>query len=242
MLHLYGPLLASRLLPQCRREALVPLLTRATQHYFERAGYSLHAAEAGIMAKVLGLILEYGVPEDTHHGSIAAGRWALTPLINRGYDPAWNPPVPHWVRALLQVVEDEPRAVGQLPAAVAGPVYTALIRDAVLYGFELVENATGEEMGSPAERDAYAAEVVTMIEQRQGMDFSRVFFPLGMAGILINDLLLLSTEKPADLLHGLARALEQREPNLLQEEIPVLDMTTKLLDRVALKYGFRVLP
>ncbi len=242
MLQLYSPLLRARLLSQLRRGALLPALTDSTRTRFEKAGYPLREAEAVLIAKLMTLLLEYSVPDDTNHGFIAAGRWAVTPLLNRPYDPDNSPEIPRWVRGLLRTVEQEPRAAGSVAAVLAGPAYDDLLYDAVQFGFDLVQASTGEDVGNPAERDAYAADLISLLNSGGPLDFSRAYLPLIMGGMLINDLLLLPEEKPADQLHGVAAAVEAREKTLPPEEAPLLELTNILLDRTARKYGFWVLP
>lgn len=242
LLHLYTPLLRGQVLSQLKRANTLPPLIRATQTTFEAAGYPLAEAEATLIAKLMSLILEYASPDDTHHGYIAAGRWAITPLLGRALELEHPPEVPRWLRALLQIVEQEPRAALHAPAALAGPAYFDLLYDAAQYGFDLVQGATGEDVGSAEERDAFASGLLDLLRAGGPLDFSRVYLPLIMGGILINDLLLQPQERPATQLQGLAAALEQRELTLAPDEQTVFDLTTQLLDRMAQKYGFRVLP
>ncbi len=241
LLHLSTPLLRSQVLSQLKRQYTLAPLVKTTLARFESAGYPLHDGEATLIAKVMSLLLEYASPDDTHHGYIAAGRWAVTPLLGRALDvgPVLN--LPRWLRALLRLIEQEPRAAAHAPAALAGPVYFDLLYDAAQHGFDLVEAATGEDVGSAEERDAFASELVDAL-QHGSMDFSRAYLPLIMGGILINEYLLMPQERPADRLHDLAAAIELREPAISPDEQPLLDMTYTLLDRTAQKYGFRVLP
>jgi hypothetical protein len=241
LLHLYTPLLRGQILSQLKRGQTLPPLIRATTAHFERAGYPLEEAEAALVAKLMSLILEYASPDDTHHGYIAAGRWAITPLLGRALDLERPPAVPRWLRALLRIIEQEPRAAAQAPAALAGPAYFDLLYDAAQFGFDVVEGATGEDVGSAEERDAFATGLIDLLRAGGPLDFSRAYLPLIMGGIQINDMLLMPQERPADLLHGLAAALEHREATVEPGDA-VLDMTTLLLDRTAQKYGFRVLP
>lgn len=242
LLHLYTPLLRGQVLSQLKRANTLPPLAQATQAAFGKGGYPLEEAEAMLIAKLMSLILEYASPDDTHHGYIAAGRWAITPLLGRALDLDHPPEVPHWLRALLRLIEQEPRAATHTPAALAGPAYFDLLYDAAQLGFDLVQNATGEDVGSPVERDAYATGLLDLLRAGGPLDFSRIYLPLIMGGILINDLLLQPQERPSDLLHGLAAALERRELSIGPDEQTLFEMTLMLLDRTAQKYGFRVLP
>lgn len=241
LLHLSTPLLRSQVLSQLKRQTTLAPLTNATLTRFESAGYPLHEGEAILIAKVMSLLLEYASPDDTHHGYIAAGRWAVTPLLGRALDMGSTLDIPRWLRRLLRLIEQEPRVAAHVPAALAGPAYFDLIYDAALHGFDLVEAATGEDVGSAEERNAFAGGLVDAL-QDGSMDFSRAYLPLIMGGILINEYLLMPQERPADRLHDLAAAIEQREPAITPDERPLLDMTYTLLDRTAQKYGFRVLP
>ena len=242
VLHLYTPLLRGQILSQLKRAQTMAPLTRATAATFEKAGFPLDDTEATLIAKTMSLILEYASPDDTHHGYIAAGRWAVTPLLGRALDLENPPAVPHWLRALLRLVEKEPRAASHAPAVLAGPAYLDLLYDAVQFGFDTVQTATGEDVGSAEERDAYANDLIGLLRGGGQADFSRAYLPLVMNGILNNDQLLMPQERPSDLLHGLAAVLERRETRIGPDEQTVYEMTLALLDRMAQKYGFRVLP
>jgi hypothetical protein len=242
LLHLYTPLLRGQVLPQLKRTQTVPPLTRATQAHFEKAGYPLDDAEAALVAKGMSLILEYASPDDTHHGYIAAGRWAITPLLGRALDLDRPPQAPRWLRALLRLVEQDARAGQHVAAVLAGPAYFELLYDAAQLGFDVVQSATGEDVGSAEERDSFASGLIDLLRAGGPLDFSRAYLPLIMGGLLVNEHLLMPQERPADLLHGLAAALERRESLIDAGDAPVYEMTTILLDRTAQKYGFRVLP
>jgi hypothetical protein len=242
LLHLYTPLLRGQILPQLKRAQTLPPLIRATMTHFEKAGYPLDEAEATLVAKMMSLILEYASPDDTHHGYIAAGRWAITPLLGRALDLEHPPEAPRWLRALLRLVEQEPRAAQHVASAMAGPALFDLLYDAAQLGFDVVQSATGEDVGSAEERDSFASGLIDLLRAGGPIDFSRAYLPLITGGLLINEYLLMPQERPADLLHGLAAALERREAALDPGDLPVYEITTLLLDRTAQKYGFRVLP
>ncbi|MCA9911453.1 MAG: hypothetical protein KC519_22520, partial [Anaerolineae bacterium] len=79
----YADLLTVKVLPQLRRQKVLPSLMEATKEHFSDAGYPLHDVEATLIAKMLTLILEYASPQDSAHDFMAAGNYSIAPLFQR---------------------------------------------------------------------------------------------------------------------------------------------------------------
>jgi hypothetical protein len=118
-------------------------------------------------------------------------------------------------------------------------LFEELLFDATVHAFDLVERETGEDMGSPLEIESYARTLAGMIKNKERLGFSRVYLPLVLGGILINDKMPVSKESPLDLLRSLATALGERAVELGEDEAPLIDMTKRLIDRTGQKYGLR---
>jgi hypothetical protein len=106
-----------------------------------------------------------------------------------------------------------------------------------------VETATGENLGSPEEMEHYADRVIEMLKSGQGdseLDFNRVYLPLIMGGIIVNDQMLTEKEDPAELLKGISHALEARLQTDPNADPTIVDMTGLLLERTGQKYGYRL--
>lgn len=240
MLHRYGDLLRTMVLPRLKRHELYPSLLEATRQRFGEAGFALQPAEAVLITKLMTIILEYASPNETAHGYIAAGKYSVVPLIDHNPLTLETPPdLPHWLQGMMQLIDRDARVAEQPVLAVTTLLYEELLFDAANHAFELIERETGEDMGSPAETEDYARSLVSMIRAHGGLDFNRVYLPLVMGGIMINDKMPVSKESPYDLLRSLAAAMQERAVQLGEDEASLLEMTERLIDRTGQKYGFR---
>lgn len=241
LLHTYGKPLQVEALPTLKRTTLLKPLTQATAQRFGDAGNTLDEFEARAIAKLMMLILEYASPKFTGHGYQAAGRFAITPLLERSPLELDSPDLlPHWGRGLLRFIDRDSRAAAGAAQVVLRMLYDDLLRDAIEWGFELVEGATGIDIGSLEERAAYADSLLDALRAQSGVTFSQAYLPLVMGGILINDSLLIEREDPAELLKGVSHALEARLPDLDENDAPIQEITDLLLERTAQKYGYKL--
>jgi hypothetical protein len=240
MLHRYADLMRISILPRLKRhETFLPLL-ETTKDKFREADFPLHEAEAVLIAKLFTLILEYATPGENAHGFVTAGNFAIVPLIERNPLSIETPPdIPHWVQGMLQLVDRDSRVAYHPVLALNRLLFEELLFDAVIHAFDLVERETGEDLGSPLEIESYARTLASMIKNKERLGFSRVYLPLVLGGILVNDKMPASKESPLDLLRSLSLALDQRAVELGEDEAPLLDMTRRLIDRTGQKYGLR---
>lgn len=240
LLHHYGDLLRTTVLPRLKRHEVYPTLLQTTKTAFANAGFPLQEAEAVLITKLMVLILEYASPSENGHGYIAAGKYGVIPLIERNpLSLESAPQLPRWLLGMLQLVDRDARAADQPSMTLTRLLYEELLFDAALLAFELVERETGEDLGSAAETEGYSRALVHMIKNREGLNFSHVYMPLIMGGIIVNDKIPVSKQSPYDLLRSLSSAMESRAAASGDEEIPLIEMTEWLIDRAGQKYGFR---
>jgi hypothetical protein len=135
-------------------------LIEATYTRFAEADYQLKLAESTAIAKLMTLVLEYATPRYNAHGNIAAGSYNMEALLQRD---------PFTLEAHMAVM-------------IPRYLYDDLLRDAIDFGFNLVEGATGEDLGSLPERAAYRERVIHALAQKSGVDFSTAYLPLVMGG------------------------------------------------------------
>jgi hypothetical protein len=240
LLHHYGDLLRTSILPALRRNELYPQLLQATKAKFTSAGFPLQETEAVLITKLMVLILEYASPSETGHGYIAAGKYGVMPLIERSPLTLEAPPeLPRWLTAMLQHVNRDARLASHAVTTVTDLLYEDLLYDAAMLSFELVERETGEDLGGPEELEGYVRTLLNMIKDKAGLHFSQVYLPLIMGGIIVNDQLPVSKQSPADLLRSQASTMEARAAVLGDEEAALIEMTGQLIERTGQKYGFR---
>lgn len=240
LLHQYRDLLLTTVLLRLRRAELYKPLLETVKARFKEAGFPLHEPEAALIAKLLTIILEYSAPTQTGHGYASAGRYAIVPLLET--DPLTleqAPTLPHWLQGMLRLIDRDARVADHTTQAITRLVFDDLLYDAAVYGFELVEAESGVNLGSPAEVAAYARALVTALRDRSGLDFNRVYLPLVLGGILINEQMPISKDAPADLLRAVAANAEQRAAEAASEDDDLANLINGIIDRTGQKYGFR---
>jgi len=240
LLHRYGALLQVKTLPQLKRATLYEPLTKITEARFADAGYPLRPAEAGLIAKLLTLILEYTSPRHTGHGHMAAGIYNVDALI--AHDPFTldnEPYIPHWMRGFITFIEKDARAAEHPIPVLTKYIYEDLLRDGMNHAFELVERDSGEEVGSEEERATYREKVIERLKTKQGIDFSTIYLPLIMGGMIITDRIMMPKESPSELLKEVSHALESRSGEC-EDDDPIFMMTQDILWRTGQKYGIKL--
>ncbi len=234
----YADVITTELLPRLRRETMFRPLVETTKERFAKAGYTLRDAEAMLIARLMALILEYASPSDAAHGFVIAGHHNIKALLMK--DPRQldaNLRLPRWFQAAIAAIGKDVRAASVPAQVIPKLAYDDLLYDAILYGFDLVTAATGEDLGSPQEMREYAEQHIERLS-KGGIDFSRVYLPLVMGGILVNDKLLMEKEEPAALLIDEGKVLEDRMFEISDDDMPIHEMANHLIMQMGQRYGF----
>ncbi len=236
----YADVFKQRVFPRLRRMKMYLPLVEATQQRFAEAGYPLQDAEAGLISKMMTLILEYAAPRENAHGFMAAGRYAIVPLLDSiQIDGQPVASLPHWFSEFLRLVALDERVTDHAPRLLTGRLYTALLRDAVEHAFALVQQTTGQRLGEEPEVAAYAEQLAAMIERKRGLNFQRVYLPLVMGGVLVSERMLMPGEQQDDMVSTLVNILTQREAEISPQDADVLELTQQTIHRVTKIYGHR---
>jgi hypothetical protein len=236
----YSDLLSIQTFPQLKRRAIFGELKAATQARFSEAGFPLQDTESALIAKLMTLIIEYATPKENVHGYQAAGIYAIAPLLARiKQDPHTPVTLPNWFSAFLHLIARDERAASYIAKLAGRQLYYPLLRDAVTYGFALVQQTTGESLGSPVEIAENAHTLVEMLEAGRGLNFQRVYLPLIMAGVLVNDKLLMPGEQQDELVGDLVEVLTDRQDTFTPDDQDVLELTQQTIHRVTKVYGHR---
>ncbi|NWG16220.1 MAG: hypothetical protein HXY41_06250 [Chloroflexi bacterium] len=184
LLERHGQTLRQLILPQISREALLPPLLEKTSAVFASAGYTLHAAEAHFIAGLLAAVLDMAhTPRADYPGQeiYSVGR-----LLEQGWPLDGSPiPLPDWCRALLVRLDENLESARSLPALLAGPLYSDVLRDAIAHGFNLLHLVAPQELGSEDDKRAYGEQLVEILEQPAlTLSFVDVYLPLALGGII----------------------------------------------------------
>ncbi|MBE0691043.1 MAG: hypothetical protein IH587_13070 [Anaerolineae bacterium] len=236
----YGDLMTAKVFPQLRRQRVYTALEEATKTHFTDAGYPLYEVEIALIAKMMTLILEYAAPKDSAHGFVAAGDYSIAPLFQRLLrDSNQEIKLPHWYSAFLQLLGQDERVVEHATRIVPRTLYLPLLQDAVEHAFAMVQQVSGQSLGEQNEIVSYAEQLIEMLENKQGLTFQRVYLPLIMGGILINDKILMTGEKQDDRVSQLVNILDERRAAMTPDDADVLELTEQMIHRVTKIYGHR---
>lgn len=241
MLHRYGDVFITQVLPHLKRNELYKPLLQQTTHRWQAAGFDLQGAELVLITKLMTIILEYATPNETAHGYIAAGEYAIKPLLERSpLSLEASPALPNWFAAMLRAVDEDPNAAAHPVGYIDHALYDEVLRDAIMHGFDLVENATGEDLGTRSEMELYAQEIIDALHRQKTVEISRIYLPLILGGVLISERLPVSKETPHDLLVDIAQRVEMRREQAHENEYPIYDMAMDIINRTGMKYGIRM--
>ena len=241
LLHHFGPTIQVNTLPRLKHTLLYQPLLDTTNSRFAEAGYTLKSAEATTIAKLLMLILEYATPRFNAHGNMAARGFDVEALLMRDPLTFTTPPtLPHWFQTFLTLVERDERAFALPTQVVTRYLYEDLLRDAVDFSFDLVGESTGEDLGSAEEKVLYREQLIEALMRKSGLDFNRVYLPLVMGGLLINEQLTIGEENPAELLREMTAAMDVRSRELSDIDQAIFNMTQTILARAGQRYGYSV--
>ncbi|MBE2184707.1 MAG: hypothetical protein IAE89_14860 [Anaerolineae bacterium] len=243
MMYVYGDDLLLETFPRGRRlHSYVPLL-KATYEHFRAAGFDLYEPEAEIITKLMVLLLEYAAPVENGHGYANAGRYAVVPmLVNNPMELNPAPELPRWVLEMLRSIDAKAENARDPISLLTGALYPALAYDAARFAFALAERETGENLGSDVEQEHYASELARALgqdPQSVTLDFNRVYLPLVLGGLFVNEQMPIAREAPGELVSSILRILNQRSPTLSDEAQPLAEMTRSVINRMEHKYGFR---
>lgn len=220
-------ILMGQILPELQSEAVFTVLYPATERAFTAAGYPLQEVETIFITRLLvsviwmaafpGTAIEYPGEEIYH--------------VRRLLEQAWPRdggviPLPNWCRSLLEQLT--PRTAAKPVEALAGPLYGALLTDAITHSFHLLYTITQQELGSEDDMREYGAQLVSMIQNPgAGLSFVDVYLPLLLGGII--------TEARAgalktEALQSITAIVQQQKTNGAVEDSFVLGLIEQVLD------------
>lgn len=238
----YAEKLQTLVLPKLKRESLYPPLYQETEKRFGQSGYDLQPAEAHYITKLLIYILELAAPDESTHDYLKDPHFdvqlALKKVL-RGEADALT--LPAWCKGMLKAIEANPSLALEQPAiALASTGYEELLRDAMRLGFQMITTSTGEQMGSEEDMRDYAEKLITKIQsQKPALNFSDVYLPLLMGGVIIYDRAVLKAEKMGEMLTELSRILKSRYAEVNADDDMVYRLAEQVVDRALQKFGYR---
>jgi len=240
MLQKYAEQMRLKILPELRRDKLFKPLLAKTESHFKKIGYELSYAEANFLTRLLVLILEYASASETQHGSLAAGIYDIEGAVAPDVDYSQrNVRLPYWTKRFFSAMAHDARVAKVPVKAIAHFVYEDLLHDAIIYGFEVLEVATGEDLGTPEEMEEYAADVLVRLKKKDEMSFTHVYLPLVLGGIVSFDKVLLDDERLGDVLQGVRPLVAERKSERTEDNDSIFSMAQNIIEHTLQKYGYK---
>ncbi len=172
-------------------------------------GLTLHPGEALAIAKLLTFAIDANNALDT----------TAVPLERL-----------RWFQSLCQLVAAEPAVAGWSPAAlVTGPLFEALLYDAILVGFARLRARIRTNLGDRQERQRYAQKALSWATGQGEPDLSYIYLPLVLAGVTVNAQVVLRDENPWDALDAVREAAQLRIPQASRTAREIFDLLDTLL-------------
>ncbi|RMG69885.1 MAG: hypothetical protein D6711_18660 [Chloroflexi bacterium] len=248
LLDKYGEIMRLRVLPALKKEAIYPLMVKKVHETFKKAGYPLKKPEVEAIARLLTLILDFATGKS---GATNAGRYdVMTTLKNRERDKAKaqkarliddlavETVLPYWAVGFMRLIAKDER-VSHVPVkAIPHFLFDDLLKDAMIYGFKLVERDGGQDLGTEEEMEQFADLIIEKLSKRGEINFSYAYLPLVMAGLIVTDQVLMPDDKLGDIMQELRFLIDERYTEHNEDNDAVFDMATFILEQTLKKYGF----
>jgi hypothetical protein len=190
-----------------------PAFVRVVEERFANRGIPLHPGESMAIAKMMAYTVDEapGLEQDV---DVEQSRWFL---------------------ALCQVLASDPQLLQKdRHELIAQHVFDAVLYDAILMGFHVLQHKVTENLGSAEERLNYTNRVVAWISGRGQADLNYVYLPLVLGGLAIYRIVRSSRyEHPWDLIDALTEAYQGRIRLAAGETVVVFDMLADLLDKAS---------
>lgn len=189
-------------------EILEPLFIHISDSYAVR-GLALHPGEALAIAKLLTFAIDANNALDT----------TAIPLEQL-----------HWFQSLCQLLAAQPAAADWSPTAlVTGPLFEAILHDAILVGFARLQARLTIKLGNKHERRRYAHKLLGWVTGQIEPDLSYAYLPLVLAGVTVNAQVVLHDENPWEVLDSVREAARGRVDLARRSAREVIDLLDPLL-------------
>ncbi len=243
LLRKYHEEMKTLVLPSIDREKSFDPLKKKTEEAFSAGGYPLKEDELGLVTRLLTVVLEYAaanVPDNVREQFYPMPSFNTRELVNEAEylvsDEALE--LPHWSLGLLRRIEIDRRAAKYPIRALLFYNYPDLLKDAVTLAFSMIEQATGLEMGSDTEVQAFGEDLVESLAQGR-LDFMSVM-PVVLGGVLICDLVVMPKEYLKNILDDLPILLEKHERERSPETEEMFALAVRVIKIMLLKYGYPI--
>ncbi|MCU0498084.1 MAG: hypothetical protein MUF87_12100 [Anaerolineae bacterium] len=193
-----------------------PMLRTAVEERFAARDLPLHPAEASAIAKIMTYVID-DAPNLEQSIAIEQTRWFL---------------------GLCQVLASDPNLVHAERAEIfANYLFSEVLYEAILLGFDVIEQQVSENLGTPEERIQYANRVIAWMAGRGTADLNYIYLPLIMAGLLVARIVQHTRlENPWEIVDGLREAVRGRVRLADGETVVVFEMLNELLKKAEITF------
>lgn len=248
LLDKYAGLLRHNVLPGLKRERLYQPLAQKTFARFKASGYTLTKEEAVTATRLLLVALELATGQAD--GVSAANLDVMGVLRRRERDRAriekarlidedveMESHLPNWAVGYLQLLAKDERLARVPHKVIPELLYDELLSDALFFAMHIVERDGGESLGDDEEMRRFTALVMEKLAVKGEMDFTHAYLPWIMGGIIVTDKALIGEEKLADAVRQMRFMVDERARERDEDNEPVFDMASRIMDQTLKKYG-----
>jgi hypothetical protein len=226
------------LLPQLKRANILPIMREYTVRRFADAGYELTQDEEELIARYLTLLLEEASPDDKEALFKADSPYNVRRFFTPDgrVVPTGEVRLPHWLAEVARPFTQDVRTTQFPLKAVAHFAYDALLRDAMLHGFNVVETRLQINVGTAEERQQYIDNVLEALRQK-ALNYELLYMPLMLGAFGSVETVLMKNERPQDIIQKMRRIMDDRFREQTAETRQTYRMATNLVEATAVKYG-----
>lgn len=199
--------------------SIYPNFIDAVTEKFAARDLPLHPGEAKAVAKVMAYTVDEAPNYETDL-KVEQTRWFQTLCQVLAHE-----------KSMLEIDRNE---------LVSKYVFDAVLYDAILMAFHIIQPRIQEDLGDKNERINYATRVLAWLAGYGQPDLNYVYLPLVMAGVAVNRLVRNSTlENPWDMLDELREAMRGRMRLVSGETVVVFKMLNQLLEEAEKQLRFQ---
>jgi hypothetical protein len=202
------------ILSRLNREHVYFPLLKHIQACFERASYRLWVGEAVLIAKLMTLLLERGLPKQTPNDTTVQ--------------------TPRWVTRLARFAVQEADLLHATPidGLVTRLLFRELVYDSAMHAFKVLGMFTKEAFVPPGKAGDYALSLAAALtSSTEPVDLYLGYVPLVLGGLAINHRVALPRENLAETVALFERAFTQRGQEQNQHNALVFKTTPDLIRR-----------
>lgn len=234
--------LTQSVLPSLERSQILAPLVKQTGTRFKQAGYELTEIEAKLIGRAMTNVLEYACTGRLAYGVSYPPRteYQVLPLIKPVSLGKKVDIKLHWLIALLNAMSQDINVIKTAwKLTLQNWFYDALLRDTLTWGFDMVEQSTGIDLGTPEELEEHAMQrfekfqnALNGVPDAEKLTIEDIYLPLVMAGLAVYDKVAPADESIDTLQPALRGMLRRRLDERTDENAPLFELVATMLTNI----------